>query len=795
MANERHTEELTKTLLQFVICENDFGYCYTQGCVTDILAINQALNQAGGKPPTCELADVSQGGNGKAQPEFILTFKQYPDTIIVIECKKLINKHRSAGLNKPAGYAIDGALYYAKFLKNNYNIIAIGISGTDKNKLLIDVFYWQKQQDTPVYQHKLHNQFLTPLNYLKFIKGEKFSKAYSLDEIRDTAIVFHDKLREIKLTERQKPIFIAGILIALEDSDFLQSYNQLPSFNAIITQLNGAIQSVLKNSDIIKHNIDNINIAFTVIGTNPKLKEIPLTLDGSIRWYIEQLEIKIKPMMSNADFSLDALGVFYHEFVKYSGGDGSGLGIVLTPQHLTEFMCEVAGINKKSRVVDICCGSGSFLVTAMATMFKETADPDELTAIRQNLFGVELDQDLYILAIANMIIRKDGKSNILHGDCFASNIFESIKNKKPEIGLLNPPYSQKDKEELEFVEQLLALLTLNGTGVVVVPMSCAIGTKFQATRQRLFEKHTLRAVFSMPDEIFYPTATNVCVMVWTAHCPHKTNTKTFFGYYKDDGFLKKKKLGRIDAHQSWNTIKQQWLQLYRNSEIMTGLTAKHAVTAQDEWLCEAYLETDYSKITQTDFAQTVRNYLGYLVMCGKTDLTQYYLQNHTVLSIDFDNWQLFRIGEFFNITRGKRIVRGVDYRDKRTDEYQFPVITATTQNNGVDGYYSTTNCNGNLLVSGGEASGMFTTYHADSCWIMDRVRMIVPKQNTPLNKYIGLFLATLMSMNQYKYSYGRSANPADIANLIIKLPITPNNTPDWQYMEDYIKQLPYSDRI
>ena len=68
--------------------------------------------------------------------------------------------------------------------------------------------------------------------------------------------------------------------------------------------------------------------------------------------------MKIKPMMDYADSTVDALGVFYHEFIKYSGGDGSGLGIVLTPQHLTEFMCDLAGVNKNSRVVDICCGSG-----------------------------------------------------------------------------------------------------------------------------------------------------------------------------------------------------------------------------------------------------------------------------------------------------------------------------------------------------------------------------------------------------------------------------------------------------
>jgi type I restriction-modification system DNA methylase subunit len=336
-------------------------------------------------------------------------------------------------------------------------------------------------------------------------------------------------------------------------------------------------------------------------------------------WYIEQLELKIKPMMDYADSTVDALGVFYHEFIKYSGGDGSGLGIVLTPQHLTEFMCDLAGVNKNSRVVDICCGSGAFLVTAMSKMFK-MANPQEADRIRkEQLYGIEFDDGLYTLAIANMIIRQDGKSNIYKGDCFDNNIAKEIKAKNINVGLINPPYSQTDKCELEFVEQLLSLISTGGTGVVVVPMSCAIGTKFKDVRERLFNKHTLKAVFSMPDDVFYPTGTNPCVMVWEAHTPHDSTQETFFGYCKDDGFIKRKKLGRIDYYGKWQEIEAEWLKLYRNRDIVDGLSARQAVKHSDEWLCEAYMKTDYSKLTQDDFQRTVNDYLAYLIKAGEVD--------------------------------------------------------------------------------------------------------------------------------------------------------------------------------
>ena len=148
---------------------------------------------------------------------------------------------------------------------------------------------------------------------------------------------------------------------------------------------------------------------------------------------------------------------------------------------------------------------------------------------------MELDGDLFTLAITNMIIRKDGKSNIYNTDCFKPDITRILKEKHLNIGLMNPPYSQTDISELEFVEHLLDILEPGGKACVVVPMSCAIGTKFKEVRERLFKHHTLKAVFSMPDDIFYPTGTNVCVMLWEAHTPHNKEIPTFFGYCKDDG--------------------------------------------------------------------------------------------------------------------------------------------------------------------------------------------------------------------------------------------------------------------
>ena len=617
MAIEKYTEDLTLKEMKITLGNNGWGYVFPQGDVAAVDKLNDLLKKAGGKPKYCHLEDFVQGGKGKAKPEYIITFNDDIHTVIVVECKNASKKHNSANLDCPNAFAVDGVLYYAKFLKDEYNVIAVAVSGTTTANMKVDAFHWLRGQDTYLPLKKAKDIILEPKNYIKLVKGEKLQKAYSLDEIRNTAIEMHDCLREIKVVEAHKPIFIAGILIALSDEDFSKSYTYLPSYKAVMQAIQNAIENVLKESGIKSERTAYIKQVFKTLQDNTKFSSIPLIQKKSINWYIEQLELKIKPMMDYADSTVDALGVFYHEFIKYSGGDGSGLGIVLTPQHLTEFMCELGNVNKNSKVLDICCGSGSFLVTAMSKMFK-LANPKEVEQIcRDNLHGVEFDDGLYTLVVANMIIRQDGKSNIYKGDCFNVDIVKELKLKNANVGLMNPPYSQKDKSELEFVEHLLEILTPGGVGVVIVPMSCAIGTKFKAERERLFKKNTLKAVFSMPDDVFYPTGTNPCIMVWEAHTPHDSEQETFFGYCKNDGFLKRKKLGRIDYYGKWQGILEQWLKLYRNRDVVDGLSARKAVKHNDEWLCEAYMKTDYIKLTQDDFQKTVNDYLSYLVKVGE----------------------------------------------------------------------------------------------------------------------------------------------------------------------------------
>ena len=104
-----------------------------------------------------------------------------------------------------------------------------------------------------------------------------------------------------------------------------------------------------------------------------------------------------------------------------------------------------------------------------------------------------------------------------------------------------------------------------------------------------------------------------CVMIFTAHKPHPTQKETYFGYYKNDGFAKRKNRGRIDATGKWDMIKDKWVSYYINRKAEVGFSVNKQITADMEWLAEAYMETDYSLLTDTDFEENVLKYTAFLL--------------------------------------------------------------------------------------------------------------------------------------------------------------------------------------
>lgn len=569
------------------------------------------------------LANASKALTGKiGSPEFIISFPALPDEIIVIECKADSKFHESADGESPTTHAVDGALHYSAFLSKEFNVIAIAVSGSNLKKLKISSFY-QKKGQPKVSQEA--SELLDIFSYIARFQGEEQAKTIESGEITKTAIDLNFELNDYSIVEYERCTLVSAILLALQDPAFKASYKEKarskklqPMPMRLAQFIVSSITSVLRDNDIDDERVASMigeyeKIKSHTIAKSPQIKKKKASEQQDnyvLRDITERLEKSVLPLITMGDKGYDVLGRFYREFIRYAGTDKK-TGLVLTPQHITEFFCDVVNLNVNDVVFDSCCGSGGFLISSMKRMLELAgANQKKRRAIKENqLVGIERRTDMFTFACSNMMMSGDGKSHIYQGDSFANDVITLVRSLKPTVGFLNPPYDVGEDGQLEFIENTLGCLQPGGRCAAIVQMSCVTATtgRAVAVRERLLAAHTLTGVFSMPAELFNPVGVITCVMVFEAKKPHPKGFKTFFGYFKDDGFQKTKHMGRVDKGQ-WPAIRAKWLDLYVNREKEVGLSVLAAVTPEDEWCAEAYMETDYSAITQEDFEKVVKDY-------------------------------------------------------------------------------------------------------------------------------------------------------------------------------------------
>ena len=722
-------------------------------------------------------ASKKQTRKSKGTPDFMVV-KNESNVIVVIECKGSSANHSSLdnieefaihGFGTPEeteGYAVNGALWYASFLSDNYDVIAIGVSGQMYATAKVTSFVWPKGgtiADIEIIEDGvLATQLVSIHDYEKdadIVLGRlAATEAEIRKELRRYTLQCANFLRSNGIEDNSKAGFVSAIILGLTNHES-KLYSDTKT---AIERKRAAKSRKLLNDPLTKNSIKMLKAALygdgneydpdyvrgiwdideipkgkrtslkrfydgllskTELSEFPKGKDVKYFVDGDtvLSCCIYSLYENVIEVLEKYS-GIDVMGEFYTTFLRFTKGNAKEKGIVLTPKHITDLFCDIAEyysdkkFDETTKIVDICCGSGAFLISALdrikRNIYSETISESEKssrygTAQRNSLIGVERDSSMYALAYANMRFHGDGKSNLFNCSSLLMDSYAPVddsgktylnEQKIPlhvalrsfggiDIGMINPPYSldkkdnsvvreyadvqrireledknsklskqlkdlkkkdpitykseiatlekeiaknnrqiqdlkdslikngleeviiQKGQDELDFIASMLHYLKEGGIGIAIVPMSCAgnSGTKLRA---ELLKHHTLLACMTMPNQLFFDShvGTATCIMVFKAHIKHDKNKAVFFARWQDDGFKVIPHNGRKDTGL-WSSICTEWInQMDGTASPDEYIWLKRKIDLSDEALAEAYIRTDYSKLSQTNFENVLKKY-------------------------------------------------------------------------------------------------------------------------------------------------------------------------------------------
>lgn len=300
----------------------------------------------------------------------------------------------------------------------------------------------------------------------------------------------------------------------------------------------------------------------------------------------------------------DVMGIFFNEFNRYK--KKSEAGQVFTPEHITSFMYRLIGVTQNDYLGDFTCGSGAFIVKGMSNMMREAGgyDTNKAKEIRKShLYGIEWDKEIYALACANMLIHKDGKTNLEQTDMRTQEACEWIKSKPITKVLMNPPYENK-YGCMTIVENVLDSVKA-GTDCAFILPDKKLEKASKAQIKRILENHTLTKIIKLPEPLFFGVGVTTSIFVFKTGQPQ--NGQEIFGcYIEDDGLETVKNQGRQDIKHKWKVIEDYWI------DSISKLRDTKYNTAQwinpKEHLSYQMPEKPF-EISEEDFKKTAMDYI------------------------------------------------------------------------------------------------------------------------------------------------------------------------------------------
>ena len=616
------------------------------------------------------------GGSGGNRPDakLLLRDANLTDWPILIEYKgykdRLV-KFDSAGqiANRTAkndpdfkninSYAVNGAVHYANALLHytDYtDVIAIGVTGwkDSAGKLCHDIGVYHVAKSNFGSGQKVDDY--TDLSFLRKENFEAF-----VDKVKSLSL----SPEEIEHLKEQRDREISASLVRL-NNDIYQSEKGLSESDRVHlvaasiiatigipgkvatlekSELKSSIEDGNRDGDIIVRKID----AFLKEKNLPKDKKdlIVRTLQNTLTTdninKPENGESQLKRVFTKIvddlgiyykiGLSTDFTGKLFNEMYSWLGFTQDKLNdVVLTPSYVATLLVRLARVDKDSFVWDFATGSAGLLVAAMNEMLadakKKIKSPDDLAKktvdIKANqLLGLELLSNIYMLAILNMILMGDGSSNILNCDslknfdgCYG---FGKTNEKFPATAfILNPPYSAEGNGMI-FVEKALSMMQ-KGYAAIIIQNSAGSGKAAEFNR-KILTHSTLLASIKMPLDLFIgKSSVQTQIYVFRVGEAHKKDDTVKFIDFSNDGYKRtdRKKasvnlrdLG--DAKERYAEIVslvrygKKKLKIFTEKEYYEGTIDPKSGS---DWNQTAPVDT---KPTLEDFKKTVADYLAWEV--------------------------------------------------------------------------------------------------------------------------------------------------------------------------------------
>lgn len=592
----------------------------------------------------------------------LIEYKGYKDKLVALDSEgKVANK---TAKNQPDfkhinSYAVNGAVHYANALLHytSYtDIIAIGMTGykTEAGKLEHEIGVYYVSKSNFGIGQKIDNytdfSFLKKSNFDKFIEKVKRLKLTPNEieklkeqrerEINASLVKLNNDIyqNEKGLSERDRVYLVAASIIATLG---------VPGRVAALekSELKSSTETGNRDGDIILRKIkaflDEKNLPQEKRDMIVRTLQNTLTTDNINK--VEDGESQLKRVFTKI---VDDLGIYYkiglttdftgklfNEMYSWLGFSQDKLNdVVLTPAYVATLLARLARVNMDSYVWDFATGSAGLLVAAMNEMLNDAKNkiksPDEFArksaAIKANqLLGLEILSEVYMLAILNMILMGDGSSNILNKDSlkeFNGNYgFGKTDEKFPaDAFVLNPPYSAPGNG-MVFVEKALSMMR-KGYAAIIIQNSAGSG-KATEYNKRILKHSTLLASIKMPIDLFIgKSSVQTNIYVFRVGETHQKDDTVKFIDFSVDGYTRTNRKKASCNLRDTDHAKERYQELV--DLVRFGKAKLNILTEKEyyegtidpengaDWNQTAPIDT---KPTLEDFKKTVSDYLAWEV--------------------------------------------------------------------------------------------------------------------------------------------------------------------------------------